>query len=353
MNSYFVLEYIWLGANNILRSKTKIWTPGEDEQLYMKKHGITAGAFPIWNFDGSSTGQASGTHSEIKIQPVAVYSNPFYNNRTYQNYLVLCQTLDKDNIPLVTNTRVVANEIFEQTKDQKPWFGIEQEYFIISDAAKNGVHYLDRDENHNPIQFKNYCGTGYTNIFHREMVIEHMHLCLNAGLNISGVNAEVAPGQWEYQIGPCEGIKAGDQLWISRWIMERLTERYKVRIDWSPKPYEYLNGSGCHTNFSTRYMRESGGINTIYSAIEKLRHKHDEHMKIYGEDNDKRMSGLYETAQYDKFSFNPMQPVDRGASVRVGYETIANRCGYFEDRRPASNMDPYLVTSKLVYTICM
>ena len=194
MNSYFVLEYIWLGANNILRSKTKVWTPGEDEQLYMKKHGITAGAFPIWNFDGSSTGQASGTHSEIKIQPVAVYPNPFYNNRNYQNYLVLCQTLDKDNIPLITNTRAVANEIFEQTKDQRPWFGIEQEYFIHSKDTELGRHYMDSDGS-SYIQFRNYCGNGYHYAFHRDMVTEHMHLCLNAGLSISGVNAEVAPGR--------------------------------------------------------------------------------------------------------------------------------------------------------------
>ena len=153
MNSYFVLEYIWLGANNILRSKTKIWTPGEDEQLYMRKHGITSASFPIWNFDGSSTGQASGTHSEIKIQPVAVYPNPFYNNRNYQNYLVLCQTLDKDNIPLISNTRAVANEIFEQNKDQKPWFGIEQEYFIISSNTTGAWKGLLRDEN-GLIQFR-------------------------------------------------------------------------------------------------------------------------------------------------------------------------------------------------------
>ena len=353
MNSYFVLEYIWLGANDILRSKTKIWTPSENERLYIRKNGITSVSFPIWNFDGSSTGQAEGINSEIKIEPVAVYPNPFYSNPgNYKNYLVLCQTLDKDNIPLISNTRAVANEIFEQTKDQEPWFGIEQEYFIHSKDTNNAISIMDRDQN-GLIQFRNYCGTGYSDIFHREMVIEHMHLCLNAGLNISGVNAEVAPGQWEYQVGPCEGIKAGDQLWISRWIMERLSERYKVRIDWSPKPNEYLNGSGCHTNFSTKWMRKSGGIQHIYSAIEKLRGKHDDHMKVYGKDNDKRMTGLHETAEYDKFSFSPMQPVDRGASIRIGYDTISNGCGYFEDRRPASNMDPYLVTSKMMYTICM
>ena len=352
MNSYLVLEYIWLGANNVLRSKTKVWVPEEDERLYIKKNGLIPNALPIWNFDGSSTGQASGIHSEIKIQPVSVYPDPFNNTGTYINYLVLCETLDKDSVPLISNTRAVAKEVFEQTKDHEPWFGIEQEYFIHSKDTKDGRRFMDRDEN-GPIQFRNYCGNGYNYVFHREMVIEHMHLCLKAGLSISGVNAEVAPGQWEYQIGPCEGIKAGDQLWISRWIMERLSEKYKVIIDWSPKPIEGLNGSGCHTNFSTKWMRYSGGLNLIYSAIEKLRNKHDEHMKVYGVDNDKRMSGLYETARYDEFSFNPMQPVDRGASVRVGYETIANGCGYFEDRRPASNMDPYLVTSKLVYTICM
>ena len=135
--------------------------------------------------------------------------------------------------------------------------------------------------------------------------------------------------------------------------MERLSEKHNVIISWEPKPIIGINGSGCHTNYSTKSMREDGGLHFIYSAIEKLRLKHMEHMKVYGKDNDKRMSGEYETAKYDVFSFNKDRSVDRGASIRVGYETIKDGKGYFEDRRPASNMDPYLVTSKIFETTCM
>ena len=168
------------------------------------------------------------------------------------------------------------------------------------------------------------------------------------------MNAEVAPGQWEYQIGPCVGIDAGDQLWVSRWILERVSEDYNVSIEWAPKPYLLLNGSGCHTNYSTKSMRQKGtGLDVIYGAIEKLLLKHREHMSVYGEKNSERMSGHYETASYDVFSFDPNKPVNRGASVRVGYDTIRDRGGYFEDRRPASNMDPYLVTAKIFETTCL
>jgi glutamine synthetase len=177
--------------------------------------------------------------------------------------------------------------------------------------------------------------------------------CLYAGLKISGINAEVAPGQWEFQIGPAVGIDAGDHLWMARYLLERITEDFGgvVYIDYHPKPLQGINGSGCHCNYSTNEMREGRegkqGIEFIYEAIKKLEDNHDEHMKVYGAENDKRMTGLHETSSYKKFTHGK---ANRGCSVRIGNKTVEERRGYFEDRRPASNCDPYLVTSKIFET---
>ena len=170
-------------------------------------------------------------------------------------------------------------------------------------------------------------------------------------LKISGINAEVAPAQWEFQIGPAEGIEAGDHLWMARYVLERLSEKYNVKINWDPKPDKSINGSGCHCNYSTKIMREGtndkNGLYYIYDAINKLSVKHKEHMEVYGEGNRERMTGKHETASYDKFTFGR---ANRGASVRIGNETVIDGKGYFEDRRPASNCDPYLVTGKIFET---
>ena len=337
-----VAEYIWLDAKKRLRSKTKVihninyevW-----QEIVKLPAQDLADKFPEWNYDGSSTGQAEGLNSELMLKPVAVYQNPFRGGTN--NVLVLCGTQDKDGNPLETNSRVNAKELFDKNLDEEPWFGIEQEYFVLGGG-------------HNDIQGKKqgryYCSVGKGNTYHRKIAEQHLDVCLRAGLRISGINAEVAPYQWEYQIGPCLGIDAGDQLWISRYLLERIGEMNDVTILYHPKPYPNLNGSGCHTNYSTKSMREEGGLEKIYEAIEKLSDKHMEHMEVYGEKNDERMSGEYETSKYDEFSFDKERSVDRGASVRVGYETIKNGKGYFEDRRPASTMDPYLVTSKMFET---
>ena len=341
----YIAEYIWLDSESKLRSKTKVIT--NDKAEYEFKGNDFIKNFPIWNYDGSSTGQAEGLYSELYLIPKAYYKDPFRRNyECCETFLVLCETYDEHLNPLPTNTRYNANLIFNDIdkKQEEPWFGIEQEYFIF---GKTGKMVASTTE-----QKHFYCGVGYNNIGeNRKLVEEHLDCCLYAGLKISGVNAEVAPNQWEYQIGPCVGIESGDQLWVSRWIMERVSEKYNSFISWEPKPIKGINGSGCHTNFSTKKMRDENGLDEIYGAIEKLRNNHVEHMIVYGEGNNERMLGAYETASYNEFKFEKDKPVNRCASVRIGYETMKNKSGYFEDRRPASNMDPYLVTSKIFKTV--
>ncbi len=174
-----------------------------------------------------------------------------------------------------------------------------------------------------------------------------MRACLDAGLNISGINAEIAPAQWEFQIGPCEGICAGDQLYMARYLLERIAKAQGLIISYDPKALGPMyNGSGCHTNFSTKAMCDPGGLTHIYTAIDALRAKHAEHIAVYGEGNRKRLTGHHETSEYESFTSGK---ADRGASIRIGSKTVNDGCGYFEDRRPAANMN-YLVTAKIFDT---
>lgn len=341
-----VAEYIWLDVNKNIRSKTKVIIDKDIEERVYNREGLNpqtlAYFLPDWNYDGSSTGQAEGLNSELKLKPVAVYDDPFRDG-----ILVLCGTYDKDDKPLSSNSRDTALQIFEKNVEAEPWYGIEQEYFAFKPSEK-----LDLETNKKK-QGEYYCGVGMGKAFYRELVEQHLYACLAAGLNISGVNAEVAPYQWEYQIGPCEGISASDELWVSRYILNKLAEKVNVEICYEPKPLKDYNGSGCHTNFSTKGMRDSNGLKLIFEAIKKLSKKHNEHMAVYGSGNKERMSGMYETSDYNTFTFDVNKPVDRGASVRIGWETIKRKRGYFEDRRPASTMDPYVVTSKMFETIVL
>ena len=320
-------EYIWIDAYNKLRSKTKVCPDGVIDD---------------WNYDGSSTGQALGFESEVTLKPCALFNDPF---RGGNNKLVLCSTHLPDGTPHTTNFRDSADNIFSIWNDSKPWFGLEQEYFIMDPKTDKPLGYQEEDT-----QGRFYCSVGTRNAFGRQVAEEHLSLCLQAGVRICGINAEVAPGQWEFQIGICEGIEAGDNLWVARWILERVAEKHGVWINYHPKPLKgEWNGSGCHINFSTREMRAVGGIYKIYEAIEKLKDTHMDHMSTYGSNNDLRMTGKHETASYDQFSHGTG---DRTASIRIGKETVRNGHGYFEDRRPGSNVDPYKATSMIVGT-CM
>jgi glutamine synthetase len=319
-----VLEYIWIGGNGELRSKTRV----------LQKSIYTLLEVPIWNFDGSSTGQAnSETNTEVILHPVKIYTNPFA-----VGYLILCETYTNDS-PHITNNRYNALNIFKEKVEEESWFGLEQEYFMMRD-----------DWNINVNQGTNYCGIGNKCNIERIIAEEHLMACIHIGLTISGLNAEVANKQWEFQIGPCIGIEAADQLYMARYLLERIAEWYGVNISYVPKLHTNMNGSGCHTNFSTNKMRSENGLNEIFNCIHKLEQKHNEHMLVYGKNNEERLTGHHETASYNTFTYGIGT---RNTSIRIGNETFKDKKGYFEDRRPAANMDPYLVTSIIFKTCCL
>jgi len=334
-------EYIWIGGSGSdLRCKTK--------SVIDAKELTTPDQLPIWNYDGSSTDQAPGRDSEVYLKPVRVFPDPFRRGR---NVMVLCEAIypDGKETPIPTNTRRACAAAMEKAKAQKPWFGIEQEYTLFQN---DGVTPLGWPRGGYPgPQGPYYCSVGAENAFGRRIVEAHYRACLYAGIQIAGCNAEVMPGQWEYQVGPCEGIESGDQVVMARYIMQRVCEDFGAIVSFHPKPkMGDWNGAGCHTNFSTKAMREDGGFEVILAAIKKLAAKHDEHIRVYGEDNEKRLTGAHETAPIDKFSYGV---ANRGASIRIPRQAKLEGKGYFEDRRPASNMDPYLVTGKLVQTVCI
>ncbi|KAK4528266.1 hypothetical protein GAYE_SCF54G6203 [Galdieria yellowstonensis] len=343
LEDQFQAEYVWLDGNFHPRSKGRTLNLRD---FGAAPHKAPASAFPEWNYDGSSTGQAEGHFSEVIIKPCAVYRDPF---RGGNNVLVLCDTYWPDGTPHPTNTRHHCQKVMEAAKDLEPWFGVEQEYFLmkISDARPLGFP----EGGYPAPQGPYYCGAGAECAFGRDIAEAHWRACLYAGIKVSGINGEVAPGQWEFQVGPCVGIEEGDSLWMARYILIRVAEAFNVMVNLEPKPVEGdWNGSGCHTNFSTKPMREDGGYKKyILPVMEKLKAKHKEHIIAYGKGNEKRLTGKHETASIDSFLYGTG---NRGASVRIGNQTAKDGKGYFEDRRPAANMDPYIVTMLLVSTCC-
>jgi glutamine synthetase len=326
-----VVEYIWLDAVYRARSKTRV----------LKKNGLFGITdVPDWNYDGSSTGQVSSGNTEIILKPQMLYKNPFH--RDDKHWLVLCDT----NV----GVRKEAVKIFDQCLEEEPWFGLEQEYFIFP---------KDFDMKRlNLSQGEFYCGIGYGTLnrednrkfFERIIAEEHLDACLYAGLNMSGMNAEVACHQWEFQVGPCEGIAAADQLHMARYILERIAEKYDCIIDYRPKIHNSINGSGCHVNFSTRSTRCEGGLSTIVDKyINNLSKFHSEDVLCMGADNKLRLTGKHETSSMNEFSSGIGT---RHTSIRIGNDTFKDGCGYFEDRRPAANMEPYKVTS-LIFKRCV
>jgi glutamine synthetase len=337
-------EYVWIGGmpENFfscvdLRSKT----------MTLPAVPKSVADLRIWNYDGSSTNQAPGHSSEVLLRPAAIFKDPF---RGGSNILVLCDTMSPDGTPLATNSRAPAKAIFDKALGEEPWFGIEQEYTLFKPDGRTPLGFPDvglPEKAQGPY----YCGSGAGVSFGRNVAEAHYKACVLAGLKIAGVNAEVMPGQWEYQIGPSLGIESGDHMVMSRYLMQRICEDLNICVTFDPKPRSGdWNGAGCHTNYSTKAMRAPGGYDVIITAVEKLAKKHMEHIAVYGEGNDRRLTGAHETAPMDKFSYGVG---NRGCSIRIPTDAEKNQCGYFEDRRPASNMDPYKVTAKLFETTCL
>ncbi|MDP6447102.1 MAG: glutamine synthetase beta-grasp domain-containing protein [Pirellulaceae bacterium] len=327
------LEYIWLDGytpTQSLRSKTRV----------ERDFDGTLEGCPLWSFDGSSTEQATGDDSDCLLKPVALFPDPGRKN----SFLVMSEVLNADGSPHISNARATIED-----DDDDFWFGYEQEYFLW-DADTNRPPGFPAGGFPGP-QGPYYCSVGANNAYGRDCVEEHLDMCLEAGVNVEGINAEVAAGQWEFQVFAKGAKRAGDETWIARYLLERAGERYGYAIEWHPKPLGATdwNGSGMHANFSNGDMRDAGGQDTFTKICEAFGGVIDRHISVYGADNDQRLTGEHETQAIDKFSFGVS---DRGASIRIPVATIdAGWKGRLEDRRPASNADPYKVAAAIVKTV--
>jgi glutamine synthetase len=232
--------------------------------------------------------------------------------------------------------------------DPDAWFGFEQEYFLYQNGRPLGFPEVGFPAP----QGVYYTSVGYANVgsIAREIVDEHLDLCLAAGINHEGINAEVAKGQWEFQIFGKGSAKAADDVWIARYLLYRLCEKYEVDVEIHCKPIKGdWNGSGMHANFSTKFMREIGGKDYFEKLMKAFESEKLEHIAVYGPDNHMRLTGLHETAAIDTFSYGV---ADRGASIRIPHSFIENDYkGYLEDRRPNSQGDPYQIASRILKTI--
>ena len=325
------LEYIWLDgykptAN--LRSKTKIL-----DDFSGKLEDV-----PMWGFDGSSTQQAETGSSDCLLKPVAIYPDPDRNN----GFLVMTEVLNADGTPHESNGRATIDD-----DDSDFWFGFEQEYFLW-DTETNLPIGFPKDQTP---QGQFYCSAGAKNSFGREMVEEHLDMCLEAGINVEGINGEVAAGQWEFQTFAKGAKLAGDEMWIARYLLERIGERYGLAVEYHPKPLGDTdwNGSGMHANFSNTTLRTCGSKETYEKICEAFRGVVKEHIDVYGADNDKRLTGAHETQSITEFSYGVS---DRGASIRIPIMTVEKGWkGWLEDRRPASNGDPYKIAGRIIKTV--
>lgn len=344
-----LLEYVWLDGYETqnLRSKIKVI---DKDKLTWDNDELDVKSLPVWNFDGSSTKQAPGGSSECHLVPVRGYEE------NDQRYLVMCEVYQTvitnkdgtfyDGIPHASNQRAHLRGYTHLADRKEFWWGFEQEYFIRDES---GAVLGWPNQGHPRPQGEYYCAVGGNNVVGRKLANHHLWACLSRGIELTGINAEVALGQWEYQCFAKDTLKACDDLWMSRYLLNRIAEKDNCSIDITPKPIKGdWNGSGCHTNFSFKAMREDWSEKQMTDMMDSFGETHYKHIAVYGEGNDKRLTGEHETQHIGQFSWGVG---DRGASIRVPVAVENNSwCGYVEDRRPASNCDPYVVARLIVET---
>lgn len=338
-------EYIWLDGTEptqMLRSKTRVV-----ESI----QSLRADELPEWSFDGSSTNQADGSNSDLQLRPVEVVYDPI---RKDKSLLVLCEVLKEDGTPHASNHRSHLSDLLKRVEaDLEPLVGFEQEYTLYRGKDPLAWSFGSIPQAQGPF----YCGNGSDRVFGRELSEAHTVACMEAGLQIFGSNAEVMPGQWEFQIGyrgfaddNDSVLVAADHLILARWLLIRLAEKEGLTASFDNKPVKGdWNGAGCHTNISTAATRNpENGLEEIKRCIEELSKQHSAHIPFYGYDLKERLTGEHETCSIDQFVSGVG---DRGASIRIPRHVEQKGHGYFEDRRPGANMDPYVVLYKLLETI--
>ncbi|MHA1559027.1 MAG: glutamine synthetase beta-grasp domain-containing protein [Alphaproteobacteria bacterium] len=341
-----MVEYIWLDGNQHvpqIRSKSRMIPLPKNPKV---------SDFPKWTFDGSSTKQAEGGNSDCILEPVCVVADSMQN---VGDYLLLCEVKDGAGNIHPSNSRAKLRSVLDRGGEKhEVWLGFEQEYTMF----KRNIPLGWPEHGFPAPQGPYYCGVGPEQIFGRDLALEHAKACTEAGLMYYGMNAEVMPGQWEFQVGyrgseeeNADSLTIADHTWIARWLLHRISEKYGIHISLDNKPIKGdWNGAGMHTNFSTKDMRDpKKGEDTIKSAIERLEQKHKEHISVYGYKLEERLTGMHETSSISQFSSGG---ANRGSSIRIPALVAEKGYGYIEDRRPGANADPYIIAARLIATIC-
>ena len=342
-------EYIWIDGSQptqTLRSKTRVLDPVSSP--------LDAEDIPTWGFDGSSTNQATGDKSDCVLQPVRLFKDPTRD----KSFLVLCEVLLPDGTPHPTNKRALLRDVLQKARHKRAYlclFGLEQEYTLFKGSRPLG---FGEDRRFPAAQGPYYCGVGADEVFGRDLVEEHLRACIAAGIQVSGINAEVMPGQWEFQVGPLSPLEVGDHLWAARWLLYRIGEKFGIHATLDPKPVPGdWNGAGCHANFSTPEMRQDPdliypkgevlGFAAIQEWCERAALRIPEHLAEYGEGIEMRLTGRHETCRYDQYKWGVS---DRTASIRIPLMASIEGRGYLEDRRPNANACPYRVAAAILKT---